>query len=94
MQIDRLHNPGLIRGGPYSAEHVSAAAGLLQRNLETVRQAHPDWSAAEQLRGAVAAYNVGTGNVRTLGRMDVGTTGNDYSGDVWARAQYLASRGF
>ncbi|PTL81580.1 LysM peptidoglycan-binding domain-containing protein [Vitiosangium sp. GDMCC 1.1324] len=94
MQIDRLHNPGLIQGGPYSTEHVAAAAGLLQRNLETVRQAHPTWSAAEQLRGAVAAYNAGPGNVRTLERMDVGTTGNDYSGDVWARAQYLASRGF
>ncbi len=94
MQIDRLHNPGLIRGGPYSVEHVAPAAGLLQRNLQEIRAAHPEWTPAEQLRGAVAAYNVGTDDVRTLGRMDVGTTGNDYSADVWARAQYLASRGF
>ncbi len=94
MQIDRLHNPGLIRGGPYSVEHVATAAGLLQRNLQEIRAAHPEWTPAEQLRGAVAAYNVGTDDVRTLGRMDIGTTGNDYSADVWARAQYLASQGF
>lgn len=94
MQIDRKKNPQLIRGGPRSAEHIATAAGLLQDNLEKVRRKHPEWSEAEQLRGAVAAYNMGTGNVRTLKGMDKGSTGEDYSSDVWARAQYLSSQGF
>jgi peptidoglycan hydrolase-like protein with peptidoglycan-binding domain len=38
----------------------------------------------------VAVYNSGPGNVRTQAGMDVGTTGGDYSNDVWARAQALA----
>ncbi|WP_395848566.1 LysM peptidoglycan-binding domain-containing protein [Cystobacter fuscus] len=94
MQIDAKHNPELVRGGPYSREHVAAAAGLLRDNLRTIQSEHPDWSPAEQLRGAVAAYNMGTDDVRTVANMDVGSTGGDYSSDVWARAQYLASRGF
>lgn len=44
--------------------------------------------------GAVAAYNFGLDDVRTLARLDKGTTNNDYSNDVMARAQYLKSIGW
>jgi peptidoglycan hydrolase-like protein with peptidoglycan-binding domain len=88
MQVDRrFHHPA---GGPYSKEHIDQAAGILKGMLNQVKAKHPDWPAAQQLRGAVAAYNSGVGNVQTLKGMDVGTTGNDYSNDVWARAQELA----
>ncbi|RJS19990.1 hypothetical protein DRW03_19620 [Corallococcus sp. H22C18031201] len=88
MQVDqRYHKP---QGGPYSNEHIEQAAGILKGMLNEVKKKHPDWPPVQQLRGAVAAYNSGTGNVRTLKNMDVGTTGNDYSNDVWARAQALA----
>lgn len=63
-------------------------------NLEQMRRKRPTWSATEQLRGAVAAYNLGPGKVKTRERMDVGSTGRDYSGNVWARAQYLSTQGF
>ena len=39
--------------------------------------------------GAVAAYNFGVKNVQSWDGLDRGTTGNDYSNDVMARAQYL-----
>jgi peptidoglycan hydrolase-like protein with peptidoglycan-binding domain len=88
MQVDfRYHKPA---GGPYSAQHIDQAAGILKGMLNQVKAKHPDWSSAQQLRGAVAAYNSGVSNVQTLKGMDVGTTGNDYSNDVWARAQELA----
>jgi peptidoglycan hydrolase-like protein with peptidoglycan-binding domain len=88
MQVDfRYHTP---RGGPYSAEHIEQAAGILKGMLNEVKARHPAWPPEQQLRGAVAAYNSGVGNVRTLAGMDRGTTGNDYSNDVWARAQALA----
>ncbi|MCP3103132.1 transglycosylase SLT domain-containing protein [Myxococcus sp. K15C18031901] len=88
MQVDkRYHKP---EGGPYSANHIDQAAGILKGFLNDVKKAHPDWSPEQQLRGAVAAYNSGPKNVRTIQNMDVGTTGNDYSNDVWARAQALA----
>ena len=44
--------------------------------------------------GAVAAYNFGTDDVWTWERLDVGTTGNDYSNDVMARAQWLIKNGW
>jgi peptidoglycan hydrolase-like protein with peptidoglycan-binding domain len=88
MQIDfRFHNP---RGGPYSAEHIDQAAGILKGMLNEVKAKHPSWPPEQQLRGAVAAYNSGVSNVQTIAGMDRGTTGNDYSNDVWARAQALA----
>jgi peptidoglycan hydrolase-like protein with peptidoglycan-binding domain len=88
MQIDfRYHKPA---GGPHSAQHIDQAAGILKGMLNEVKRNHPDWPPEQQLRGAVAAYNSGTGNVKTLSGMDRGTTGNDYSNDVWARAQALA----
>ncbi|MFP2930943.1 peptidoglycan-binding protein [Pyxidicoccus sp. 3LG] len=88
MQVDHRYHK--TRGGPFSAEHIDQAAGILKGMLNQVKAKHPDWSEAQQLRGAVAAYNSGVGNVQTIKNMDVGTTGNDYSNDVWARAQELA----
>ncbi|ADO72548.1 peptidoglycan-binding protein [Stigmatella aurantiaca] len=88
MQVDkRYHNP---KGGPTSAAHIDQAAGILKSYHNQVKAKHPDWPPEQQLRGAVAAYNSGVGNVQTLKGMDKGTTGDDYSTDVWARAQELA----
>ena len=42
----------------------------------------------------MAAYNFGVGNVQSWGGLDIGSTGNDYSNDVMARAQYLKSQGW
>ena len=88
MQVDkRFHD---IEGGPRSGEHVEQAASILRSMLDSVVASHPDWSASEQLRGALAAYNSGAGSVRSVSGMDRGTTGGDYSGDTWIRAQYYA----
>ena len=88
MQVDkRYHTP---QGGPRGAGHIDQAAGILKSYRDQVKAKHPDWPPEQQLRGAVAAYNSGVSNVQTLQNMDKGTTGNDYSTDVWARAQELA----
>jgi len=88
MQVDRRTAAGV--GQPTSRENIEQGAQILNQKLDQVRQAHPDWTRDQQLRGAVAAYNEGAGNVRTVNGMDRGTTGDDYSNDVWARAQALA----
>jgi peptidoglycan hydrolase-like protein with peptidoglycan-binding domain len=88
MQVDRGTAAGV--GGPRSRANIEQGAQILSDKLGEVRRAHPDWTPEQQLRGAVAAYNMGARNVQTLGGMDRGTTGNDYSADVWARAQTLA----
>jgi peptidoglycan hydrolase-like protein with peptidoglycan-binding domain len=88
MQVDKRYHS--LKGGPHSAAHIDQAAGILKSYLNQVKANHPSWPPEQQLRGAVAAYNSGVSNVQTIKNMDVGTTGNDYSNDVWARAQALA----
>lgn len=88
MQIDRRWHVPV--GESNSVEHLEQAAGLLKSYLGAMEIRHDDWKTAQQLKGAVAAYNCGVPNVRTIEHMDIGTTGDDYSSDVWARARYYA----
>ena len=60
--------------------------------ISCVQKKHPTWSKERQLQGAVAAYNFGVRNVQTWERLDVGTTNDDYSNDVIARAQHLVNK--
>lgn len=93
MQIDKRQNT-YIAGypDPKSQSHIGQAAHKLKGFLAIVSSAHPDWEPEWQLRGAVAAYNFGTNNVHTKDGIDIGTTGNDYSSDVWERARYFAGQ--
>src|SRR5262249_32033639 len=90
MQVDKRSHK--IEGGndPASVAHITQATGILHSNFDQIRKKHSDWTPERQLQGAVVAYNSGVGNVQTLDGMDQGTTGDDYSNDVWARAQYYA----
>ena len=87
MQVDRRFHT--IRGDDPTGEvHIDQAASILADFFRGVQRKHPDWPRERQLQGAVAAYNFGLRNVGTMERLDIGTTGNDYSNDVWARARY------
>jgi hypothetical protein len=89
MQLESRYHPP--RGGAHSPEHIEQAARVLERLLEAVKAKHPGWPAEQQLRGAVVAYDSSMDTVRTIRDMDRGTTGDDYSNDVWARAQALVA---
>jgi soluble lytic murein transglycosylase-like protein len=91
MQIDAKHNgnPANKSTGPTGIANLQQGAQILNSYVDQVRNNHPTWTDAQVLRGATAAYNFGVKNVQTLGGMDRGTTGNNYSADVWARAQYF-----
>jgi peptidoglycan hydrolase-like protein with peptidoglycan-binding domain len=88
MQVDkRYHTPA---GGPFSQEHINQAASILRNYLDGMKAKFPSWPPEQQMRGAIVSYNSDIKNVQTLAGMDRGTTGNDYSNDVWARAIRLA----
>jgi peptidoglycan hydrolase-like protein with peptidoglycan-binding domain len=88
MQVDRGHHTPA--GGPTSREHIEQAAEILLGMRNSIVFEHPDWTPSEQLRGAICAYNTGPSGIETVGGMDQGTTGQDYSSDVWVRAQRYA----
>ncbi|KAK3787978.1 hypothetical protein RRG08_042267 [Elysia crispata] len=67
---------------------------LLVPNIDAVRRKHPSWSIDQCLQGGVAAYNFGVSNVQTWGGLDRGSTNDDYSNDVMARAEYLYNHGW
>jgi soluble lytic murein transglycosylase-like protein len=90
MQIDHRYHTVDESDGPLGEANIEQGAEIISGYRDDISEAHPDWTEAQQLRGAVTAYNSGVRNVQTLGGLDEGTTGNDYSGDVWARAQVFA----
>jgi soluble lytic murein transglycosylase-like protein len=86
LQIDERYHK---RAGkkPTDQAHINQAAGILREYRNVMDRKHGDWSDEERWRGAVAAYNMGPGNVKTRENMDKGTTGDDYSKDVLHRAE-------
>ncbi|XP_061534597.1 lysozyme g-like [Phycodurus eques] len=91
MQVDKnYHTP---RGGWDSEEHLSQGTDILIGFIDQIKNKFSSWTAERQLKGGIAAYNTGVGGVQTYERMDVGTTGDDYSSDVVARAQWYKSQG-
>jgi hypothetical protein len=91
MQVDRRFHVLEGTSDPASLEHIEQATGIFAQNLDEVERKHPDWEDEFVLKGAVAAYNFGVGNVQTKEGIDEGTTGNDYGSDVIARAQYYVN---
>uniref|UniRef100_A0A3Q3XKZ7 Lysozyme g n=1 Tax=Mola mola TaxID=94237 RepID=A0A3Q3XKZ7_MOLML len=84
MQVDkRYHTP---RGGSESQEHIDQATGILSGFIH--HDKFSSWSATDQLKGGIAAYNCGPEKVQSPINVDVRTTGGDYANDVVARAQW------
>lgn len=88
MQVDRRFHKLAGVGDPASFAHLEQAATIWVSFRQQVQTKHPDWEDEFILKGAVAAYNSGVGNVQTKNGMDIGTTGDDYGSDVIARAQF------
>lgn len=88
MQVDKRSHAVAQEDGPFGAAHIKQGANIFKSMIDKVAAAHPEWTREEQIKGGLAAYNMGVSNVRTISGMDIGSTGNDYSSDVLARAQY------
>nr|ARU86468.1 goose-type lysozyme 2 [Sebastes schlegelii] len=90
MQVDV--NPDGGRHTPEgdwdSEEHLCQGTGILVHFIKRIRDKFPDWCTEQKLKGGIAAYNMGDGNVHSYGKVDENTTGGDYSNDVIARAQW------
>ncbi|XP_047658040.1 lysozyme g-like isoform X1 [Tachysurus fulvidraco] len=92
MQVDkRYHKP---RGTWDSEEHIRQGTEILINSIKQIQKKFPKWPKEHQFKGGISAYNAGVGNVRTYEGMDIGTTGNDYSNDVVARAQWFKCKGY
>ncbi|AWP05859.1 G-type lysozyme isoform 6 [Scophthalmus maximus] len=96
MQVDT--NPsggGHIAEGAWDSEvHLCQGTRILVGFIERIRNKFPDWCTEQKLKGGIAAYNMGDGNVHSYSKVDENTTGRDYSNDVVARAQWYKNNGF
>ncbi|MEO0647213.1 MAG: hypothetical protein AAFZ17_13835, partial [Cyanobacteria bacterium J06650_10] len=90
LQVDRQKGTRAIRGlnSPDSQEHIEQAMEIFTASRDAVRLKHPDWTDENILKGACVAYNAGASSVRTIEKMNEGTTHHDYGDDVIARAQF------
>ncbi|KAF7648500.1 hypothetical protein LDENG_00156160 [Lucifuga dentata] len=92
MQVDkRWHTP---RGEWDSEEHISQGIEILQGSYSDIERKYPQWNNNQKLKGALAAYNMGVGNVHSYEGVDDNTTGKDYANDVSARAQFYKEHGY
>ncbi|XP_059196125.1 lysozyme g-like [Centropristis striata] len=97
MQVDVNPNGGghTARGAWDSEEHLRQGTEILVYFIGRIRNKFRSWSTEQQLKGGIAAYNQGDGNVHSYENVDENTTGRDYSNDVVARAQWYAdNKGF
>ncbi|XP_041790032.1 uncharacterized protein LOC121604548 [Chelmon rostratus] len=78
-----------------SEEHLCQATKILVDFIEAIQNKGKFrcLSKEKQLKGGIAAYNMGDGNVHSYERVDENTTGEDYSNDVVARAQWYKEHG-
>ncbi|CAG06115.1 unnamed protein product [Tetraodon nigroviridis] len=90
MQVDVTPNGGghTPVGNWDSLEHLVQATNILVYFIGRIRDKFPTWDANQHLKGAIAAYNMGDGNVEPGKDVDANTTGGDYSNDVVARAKW------
>nr|BAL44625.2 lysozyme G [Platichthys stellatus] len=96
MQLDVNPNGGghTAKGGWDSEEHLNQGTEILVNFINRISNKFPGWSREQQLRGGIAAYNMGDGNVHSYSGVDQHTTGGDYSNDVTARAQWYKNNGY
>ncbi|XP_060947845.1 lysozyme g-like [Limanda limanda] len=96
MQVDVNPNRGghTAIGGWDSGQHLNQATEILVHFINRISKKFPHWSKEQQLKGGIAAYNMGDGNVDSYSRVDEHTTGRDYSNDVIARAQWYKENGY
>ncbi|XP_010280989.1 PREDICTED: lysozyme g-like [Phaethon lepturus] len=92
MQVDKKSHTPI---GKWNSEtHLTQGTNILITMINRIKKRFPHWTRDQQLKGGVSAYNVGDRNVQSYDRMDIGTTHNDYSHDVVARAQYYKKHGY
>ena len=88
MQIDDRSWAAEIHEGPFGYAHILQATEILRGKLDQVSLQFESLTDAGELQTAVSRYN--GGKRRPAPSSDIGTTGGDYSEDVWARALYYA----
>ena len=88
LQLDSRRFPAV--GDPDGFEHIKHGAELVGHYLAEVSAKHPQWQDKDILKGALVAFDSGLNNVKTIARMDIGTTNNDYGSDVIARAKFYS----
>ncbi|XP_049899621.1 lysozyme g-like [Epinephelus moara] len=95
MQIDINPKGGghIPKGEWDSEEHLCQAIDILLYFMLRIKHVFPDWTKEQQLKGGIAAYHAGDGNIHSYEDVDANTWGGDYSNDVVARAQWYKSEG-
>lgn len=87
MQIDSRYHKLRAHASADSQAHIDDAADIVKANKTLMDKRFPNWTEEQRWRAAVAGYNMGPDNVKTIDHMDQGTTGGDYSKDVMGRAR-------
>lgn len=96
LQVDKRFHKVVTEGGPAGHKHFEQALGILNSNKILLPVMKSKWTKDEVIKGALVAYNSGLKNVVTQPsnadkwrRLDIGTTGNNYSQDIFDRMKFF-----
>ncbi|XP_016411249.1 lysozyme g-like isoform X2 [Sinocyclocheilus rhinocerous] len=92
MQVDRRYHTPV--GTFDSEQHITQATEILTSFIKEMKAKFPMWSQEQCFKGGISAYNAGVSTVGSYENIDARTTGQDYSNDVVARAQWFKSKGY
>ncbi|XP_077381756.1 lysozyme g-like [Festucalex cinctus] len=91
MQVNKNYHT--LKGAWDSEEHIRQGTDILIGVIGNIKTKFRAWTAEQQLKGGLAAYNCGPRAVRAYDRVDENTSGGDFANDVVARAQWYKNHG-
>ncbi|XP_043113706.1 lysozyme g-like [Puntigrus tetrazona] len=92
MQVNKRYHT--LTGAWNSEQHIGQATDILISFIHEIKKKFPTWSKEQCFKGGISAYNAGVSTVSSYENIDAKTTGEDYSNDVVARAQWFRSKGY
>ena len=89
-----LVNGPVTNNGIGGVEYLKRGVDELIRLIDEIVINNTGWTEEQQTRGGIAAWDCGLRQIGTHQTIDAFTVGQDFSSDIFARAQYFAENGY
>ena len=84
----------VTNNGIGGVEYLKRGVDELIRLIDEIVTKNDKWTEEQQTRGGIAAWDCGLRQIGNHDTIDYFTVGNDFSSDIFARAQYFAENGY
>ena len=75
-------------------EYLKKGVNDLIHLIDEIVRKNPMWTGEQQTRAGIAAWEVGLRGIPNHEAIDAMTPGQDFSSDIFSRAQFFAENGY